>query len=431
MTERPRPNVAQPPKVAYLTKRFPRLSETFILHEIIGLERAGVRLALYSVADPGEGLTQPDVAEVRSSVTYVRSTGPLRFLKGIASTISAHAKLAVTDPRRYRAAFAAARLDRARSGTIRPFLDAGRLAVQLNHRGVGHLHAAFAHGPASTARLVNMLTGIPYSFSAHAKDLYLSDGEDLAAKAGDATFVLTCSRAARDALVMRAGSPKKVILAYHGVDSERFRPAHSDTAPPRGPARILAVGRLVEKKGYPVLLEALAAMAHAGAEFQCEIIGGGPDREALEALAQSFDISDRVAFAGSRTQQQVAASLNQADLFVQSSVVLADGDRDGIPNSLLEAMATALPVVASEVCGIPEAVVHGSSGLLVSPGDPKELAEALGLLIRDPELAQRLGRGARLRVVEHFDRRRCIQEIAPLFDRESPANLPIGPEARR
>lgn len=413
------------PTVGYLTKRFPRLSETFILDEILGLEQAGVPLRLFAVADPGEAVVQPDVSLVTSPVTYLRGRRRSDIPADIGRTLAAHARLFARSPSRYRATLAMALADRTRTKTIRPFLDAGRLSAELRRAGAVHLHAAFAHGPATTARYVHHLTGLPFSFAAHAKDLYLSDAAELVAKATDAEFVLTCSAAAVEGLAERLRPPvaadraaagpdpsTKVVLAYHGVDTGRFRPGPIGGG---GELRVLAVGRLVPKKGYPVLLQALSLMAERGYRVTCRIVGGGADQAELAAMAEHLGVSETVAFVGARTHQEVAEEYRRADVFVQASVVLADGDRDGVPNSLLEAMACGLPVVASAVSGIPEAVQDGFSGLLVPPGDPAALALALSRISDEPHLAGRLGAGARATVVERFDRHACAQRLAPRF----------------
>jgi glycosyltransferase involved in cell wall biosynthesis len=418
--------------VGYLTKRFPRLSETFILDEIIGLEAAGVALQLYAIADPAEAVTQPDVARVVSPVVYLRGTGRRGIPRGVATTVAAHARLVAADPSHYLAALRAARHERARTGTIRPFLDAGRLAVKLRRVHARHLHAAFAHGPASTARFVHLLTGLPFSFAAHAKDLYLSDPADLAAKAAAAEFVLVCSAAAAAALAERAGPAANIVLAYHGVDTDRFHPAPTppQRRPPTDELRVLAVGRLVPKKGYPVLLEALGTLVAAGRPVRCEIVGGGPDRAELCRQIDHFGLGEVVTLTGSCTHQQVADAYRRADVFAQASVVLADGDRDGIPNSLLEAMASGLAVVASAVSGIPEAVDDGITGLLVPPDDPGALAAALADLGENNDLRARLGSAARARVVADFDRRVCAERVAARFDPSLTTRVPMPSPGR-
>ncbi|HET9015580.1 MAG TPA: glycosyltransferase [Thermomicrobiaceae bacterium] len=409
--------------VGYLTKRFPRLSETFILDEILGLESLGVPLRLYAINHPHEPTVQPDVARVRSRVAYLHGIAGRRdSLRSAGATAAAHLRLLSRRPGRYLNALARLVAVHHDLPSVRHFVEAGRLAVLLERDGARHLHAAFAHGPASVAYFVRLLTGLPYSFSGHAKDLYLSRPDRLARRVADAEFVLVCSGAAADDLRAIAGpAADRVRLAYHGVDTARFRPVpdgaprSAEVGPAGTPLRLLAVGRLVDKKGYPVLLDALARVTASGRRVSCRVIGAGPQSAALKARARDLGLEDSIEFLGARTQLEVAAAYHWADAFVQASVVLADGDRDGVPNSVLEAMASGLPVVASTVSGIPEAVVDGVTGLLVPPADVAALAEGLTRLIDDPALRARLARGARDHVVDRFDRMAAIRAIAPLF----------------
>ena len=442
--------------VGYLTKRFPRLSETFILDEILGLEAAGVPLRLYALADPAERVVQPDVAKVKSPVVYLRSPrGWRRSASEALATLAAHARLLGRSPKGYLGVVWYIARERRHLATVRNFTQAGRLALALEADGARHLHAAFAHAPASVAHFVHLLTGLPFSFAAHAKDLYTSPPDLLARKIADARFVLTCSASAASALAAIAGpDAAKVLLAYHGVDTGRFAPPNAPPdAPPAtppdvqagpalaarpagegepagpGPAplRVLAVGRLVAKKGYPVLFEALAALARQGSRINLSVIGEGVDRPQLEAMVDNLGLSTVVRFLGAQPHQQVAAAFRQADVFVQASVVLGNGDRDGVPNSLLEAMASGLAVVASDVAGIPEVVAPGC-GVLVPTGDPRALASSLALLADDPGLRERLGRAARDHVAARFDRAACARAIAPLFfgGKERPFEAPSG-----
>ncbi len=401
--------------VGYLTKRFPRLSETFILDEILGLEAAGVPLRLFAVADPGETTVQPDVSRVASPVVYLRNpAGPAARARDGLSTVAAHARLLARAPRRYLGIVAYILRERRHRSTLVNFAQAGRLARMLEDAGARHLHAAFAHGPASVAHFVHLLTGLDFSFAAHAKDLYVTAPDLLARKVKDARFVLVCSQSAADELTRRAGGDTKVVLAPHGVDTARFAPRAGAARPPGAPLRVLAVGRLVEKKGYLVLLEALATLERRGVAVTCRIIGAGPQRALLAERAALLGIAGSVEFAGARTHQEIAAAYQDADVFVQASVVLESGDRDGIPNALLEAMASGLAVVASDVAGIPEVVAPGC-GLLVPPGDATALADALGRLADDEPLRGALGRGARAHSVAAFDRGECVRAIVPLF----------------
>ena len=419
--------------VAYLTKRFPRLSETFILDEILGLEAAGVPLRLYAIADPHESIVQPDVLRVASPVAYLNNGGTLgdRWRES-RETLVAHARLCHESPRRYLGIVGYIARRRRHVSTLKNFAQAGRLAQILRENDTRHLHAAFAHGPASVAHFVHLLTGLPYSFSAHAKDIYVSAPDLLTRKLRDASFVLSCSESARNTLTSLVGADAtKVILAHHGVDTQRFTPLV--IAPSRdigeAPLRILAVGRLVAKKGYPVLLGAIKLVSDAGRPIRCTIVGSGIDREKLGALVVDLGLTTSVEFVGSHTHQEVAERFHDTDVFVQASVVLANGDRDGIPNSLLEAMASGLAVVASDVAGIPE-VVTPECGILVASGDSVALAVALGRLGDDPRLRAQLGRQARDHVVKEFDRAICACRIAPLFGVDLDSRDTGGPDAR-
>ncbi len=416
------------PTVGYLTKRFPRLSETFILDEILGLEAAGVPLRLYGIMDPGEQIVQPDVARVRSAVTYLRPAHGWRQRAASAAAIAAaHVRLLMHRPGPYASVVLYIVRRRRRRAAVLHFLEAGRFALLLERDGAAHVHAAFAHGPASIAHFVHLLTGLPFSFSAHAKDIYLSPPDLLAEKVAAAEFVLVCSEsAARTLRGIARPTAVAIRLAYHGVDTERFQPAPADplSGPAEGhaarPLRVLAVGRLVEKKGYPVLLDALARVREGGRSLTCTIIGEGPRRATLEAQVEQLGLTGVVSFRGACTQPEIVDAYRAADVFVQASVVLPDGDRDGVPNSVLEAMASGLPVVASAVAGIPEAVVDGAAGLLVPAGDASALAAALRRLCDDPLLRSHLGDGARRHVLAHFDRRTAIHAIAPLFTNAPP-----------
>jgi len=417
-------------RICYLTKRFPRLSETFILDEILGLEANGVDLRLFAIADPHEATVQPDVSRLRSPVSYLHTgdgcgsgaRDTLHFARG-------HAALALRHPVRWvRTAVRLLGPERGRA-MARHFLEAGGMASEMQRVGGDHLHAAFAHGPASVAYYVHRLTGRPYSFAVHAKDLYLSSPEVLAAKVRAASFVLACSHSAASELrriAMANGvSGADVVYAPHGVDVDRFRPftatgggADDHHAGQHDGIRILAVGRLVPKKGYPTLIAALAELFGSGVPFTCRIVGGGDLRHELAARLAAAGIADRVELCGSRTQLEILEEYRQADVFVQASVVTEDGDRDGIPNSVLEAMSCGLAVVASDVAGIPEVVRDRETGLLVAPADRTALAEALGAVAGDPELRRRLGTAARAFVVDALDRAECVLV---------PVDLLVGP----
>jgi glycosyltransferase involved in cell wall biosynthesis len=297
----------------------------------------------------------------------------------------------------------------------------------MDRIGAKHIHAAFANGPATVAHFVSMLTGGTFSFAAHAKDLYLSSPDILTVKASAAEFVLVCSHGAANELQRiidshqspdSKGRCPKIIYAPHGVNTDRFQPAGialSDEASRPRPLRILAVGRLVPKKGYSTLLEALRLLRDQGEAFECRIVGGGDLRDCLVAQMAALELSSNVSFLGSLTQDQIIEEYHQADIFVQASVITPNGDRDGIPNSVLEAMACGLAVVASSVAGIPEVIDHKITGLLVPPANPAALARAIGELAADPEVRAKLSSAARRYVTAHLAKQTCIVPIANML----------------
>lgn len=434
---------ADKPRMAYLTKRFPRLSETFILDEILALERYGLNLRLFSLAHPGETLTQPDVASVKSTVTYLHHPGSkLRKVQNAVLTALSHLQIVRSHPRNYFKVLLYVALKRRSRTTVKHLIEAGRLADLIMKDDTRHIHAAFAHGPASTAHFASLLTGIPFSFSAHAKDLYLSAPDLMARKVAASSFVLVCSAsaeremnrlvAAHHDLGVRERGKNKVFLEYHGVNVDRFTPpsqkssdsqSESDTTPDRT-LQILAVGRLVPKKGYFDLLDALSGANSAGRNFTCRVIGSGPLKDQLLHKIKDLNLEDKVELAGARTHQEIVDEYCNSDIFVQSSIIVQDGDRDGVPNSVLEAMASGMAVVGTDVAGIPEVVIDGETGLVVPQQDPKALAKAIITLLDDSELRTTLGKKARLHTMNVLSRDVCNAAIARRFE----AQMRVSPK---
>jgi glycosyltransferase involved in cell wall biosynthesis len=248
--------------------------------------------------------------------------------------------------------------------------------------------------------MARLAGGPPFSFTAHAKDLYTTLPRNLAIRANAARFVLTCTdfngRFLRE-LLPDVSTPIQVI--HHGADLRRF---NSSGRKPK-PGLILSVGRLVPKKGYPLLIQGLQLVEQAGLEFRCEIYGGGPMREELDSMVRARGLASRISFHGARPQDELVRAYARASLFVLAPVVVPDGDRDGIPNVLVEAMASGVPVVSTRISGIPELIEDGANGLLVEPGDAAALAEAIKRLLIHPQLASRLASAGRLTVQRDFD----------------------------
>ena len=398
--------------VGFLVRTWPKLSETFILEEVLGLERLGRRLQLFALAAPAEGLAHAAVGKVRS---------PVHFVTEVAAP-GAHWEVFRSAPGRYlRTALLALRRPEPRRW--RDFNAAARLAALLQRHRIGHLHAHFISEPAAVAELAARLAGIGHSISAHAKDIYLSDPEVLRRKLETARFTVTCTEYNRRHLAGVAPEAR-VQRMYHGIDAAAFHPRLRVPAP--GEPLVLAVGRLREKKGFATLIEACRQMRAAGQGFRCEIVGYGEDRPRLEAQIASAGLDDLVVLTGRLRREEVIERYARAAVLVVPSQLGADGDRDGIPNVLAEAMAMELPVVSTPISGIPELVDHGRNGLIVPPGDAGAVAEAVMRLLRDAELRERLGRAGRRAVLEAFDNDRNLRLLDGLL---AQALAPTKPRA--
>ena len=334
--------------VAFVLKGYPRLSETFIAQEILALERRGLDIRIFSLRRPTDGRRHPIHDEIAAAIEYLpeylhlaprrvwRAWRAARRRPGYGAARATWLRDLKRDPTRNR---------------VRRFGQALVLAHELPP-DIGHLHAHFLHTPASVARYAAKLAGLPWSCSAHAKDIWTTPGWEKAEKLADADWLVACTKAAVDHLRTLAPRPESASLAYHGLDLSRFAAA---PAPRRGAneaAIILSVGRAVAKKGYDDLLAALAALPREPS-WRFVHVGGGPLLPALERQAAEAGIADRVEWRGPATQDEVLARYRAADLFVLASRVVADGDRDGLPNVLMEAQSQALACVATRVSGIP------------------------------------------------------------------------------
>ena len=388
-------------RIAVVVKGWPRLSETFIAQELLALERRGLALTIVSLRHP----TDRAVHDLHRAVA-----APVLYLPEYLHQEPARVLAAWRRVRRWPAYAAARRLwlrdlrrDRSRN-RVRRFGQALVLAAELPP-GTGLLYAHYLHTPASVARYAAALTGLPWCASAHAKDVWTTPDWDQREKLGECRWLTTCS--AMNAAHLRALAPPcaEVLLTYHGLDAARFpAPARAlgpDGSDPARPVVLQGVARLMPKKGIEVLLEALAALPSA-LHWRYEHIGGGPLREVLAARAVALGIGDRVTWRGALAHDEVLAAYRAADLFVLASRIAADGDRDGLPNVLLEAGAMELAVVASRVAAIPELIEDGVNGRLVPADDVAALTVALAGLIADPAARLRLGRAARARVLADF-----------------------------
>jgi glycosyltransferase involved in cell wall biosynthesis len=404
----------EPGTVGFLVKTWPKLSETFILEEVLGLERLGRRLHLFALAAPADGVAHAAVRDVRAPVSYVGA--PPASCAEAQRAVAAHVRLFAASPGRYLAAALHA-LRRPEPGRWRDFAAAARLAALMRAHGIGHLHAHFVSEPAAVAELAARLAGTSYSLSAHAKDIYLSQPQVVRRKLAGARFSVTCTEYNRRYLADLAPGAR-VHRMYHGIDRAQFHPGLR--APAQAVPLILAVGRLREKKGFATLIEACRVMREAGQVFRCEIVGYGEEQPRLEARIRAAGLDGQVLLSGKLAREQVIERYARAAMLVVPSQLAADGDRDGIPNVLLEAMAMQVPVIATAVSGIPELVEDGRNGLLVPPDDAHALADAAVVLLSDRGLRERLGRAGRRAVADAFDNGRNLRLLDQLLEATLP-----------
>lgn len=401
------------PRLAVLVKGYPRLSETFIAQELLALERRGLDLLIVSLRRPTDRQVHALNRAIRATVLYLPEylhAEPRRVLQALARQA-----FRPSFGRALRAFWRDLRREPTRN-RVRRFGQALVLAAELPP-GVGWLHAHYLHTPGSVARYAALLRDLPFSLSAHAKDVWTIPDWEKREKLEAARWLVTCSR--MNEAHLRALAPKAEIeLVYHGLDPHRFPVPHRRAGPDGSradaPVTILCIARAVEKKGIDVLLEALSRLP-ATLHWRFVHVGGGGLVAALQSAADRLSIAERVAWRGAATQEAVLAALREADLFCLAARVAADGDRDGVPNVLLEAMSQELAVVASDVAAIPELVIEGATGRLVPPEDPAALAAAILELSRAPALRLAMGREGRRRVVEWFSFEANVERIAARF----------------
>lgn len=397
-------------RVAYILKMYPRFSETFILNEVLELERQGMNIHIYSIKKPDDGRFHGDLARVRAKVTYL----PEPFTLAPRAYYEAHRRVLDWDRKQYVRSLWGALMRRHRRAALKRFLQAGYLAPLLRREGITHIHAHFASAATSVAFYLHQLTGIPYSFTAHAKDIYHQDThtDSLERKLNAARFVVTVSDYNVDYL---AGLHQDghVVRIYNGLDLDRFSP--NGTVPDEPPL-VLAVGRLVEKKGFDDLVRACAVLRRDGCRFQCRIVGKGPLEGELRAFIRELGLSKQVELVGALPREDLLHLYPRALVLAAPCVVGADGNRDGLPTVLIESMALGVPVVATDVTGIPELVEDGRTGLLAPQHDPEALARTIRRVLEDHTLARTLARAGRDRVERKFDLRQNVTRLRELFE---------------
>ena len=404
------------PVLGMVLKGYPRISETFVSNEILLLEQLGVAVHIFSMRRGRESFTHDSVARIRAGVDYLPET----FLRHAHRLVYHNLCLAIRHPRRYATGWAVARrrFRRTRNpASLRHFLQAGYLVNRcLPGRGVVHLHAHFAHSPASVALYASKLSGLPFSFTAHAKDIYTSEASQLREKIALSRFVVTCTDYNRRHLLRLAdGLPTPIHRVYHGIDTQLFATGSGVRSTPSPPYRLLTVARLIQKKGIPTVLQAVKQLHERGVRLTYTLIGDGQDREHILGQVRRLGLDSVCRWLGSQPHRVVVEHYRRADLFVLGCEVAADGDRDGIPNVLFESMAMEVPVVATGVSAIPELVESGQTGLLVPPRQPEALAEAMLTMLTDADLRRRVIPAARARVLRDFDHHALVERLADIY----------------
>ena len=388
-------------RLAIIVKGWPRLSETFIAQELVALEEAGLDFDIWSLRHPTDKKTHP---------LHDRLNAPIHYLpeylrdepRRVANAIGAAASLPGFD-----AAAEAYRLDVERDDTPNRRRRWGQACVMAHELpdDLAGLYAHFLHTPSSVARYTAILRGLPWSFSAHAKDIWTSPEwelrEKLSPKTHGAAFGATCTGFGAQHLQGLADTPARVDLVYHGLDLSRFpAPPDRPVRSPDAPLRLMSGGRLVEKKGYDNLIDALALLPKL-LDWQFTHIGGGALDSEMRARAAERGVADRITWRGSCDQPEVIAAMRQSDLFVLPSRIADDGDRDGLPNVLMEAASQKLPILSTPVSAIPEFITDGTHGMLRAD-DPATLAAAMSEFAADPALGPRLAKAAHARLLDDF-----------------------------
>jgi len=414
------------PVLGMILKGYPRISETFISNEILLLEKLGFAVHLFSMRNPRENFSHDSIKKIRAKVDYLPET----LIKPLPRLLYHNLFLAIKKPGLYSEALKIAYrrfLRTHKSATIKHLLQAGYLAHRfLPASGVTHLHAHFAHSPTSVTMFASHLTGLPYSFTAHAVDIYTSNPAQLREKIQQARFVITCTEYNRNHLsTLSDGAATPIHRIYHGIDTGLFSGNCEDTQNPVEPYRILTVARFTAKKGLPTVLKALKQLSDRKIPLTYTLIGDGDEREKILALIKTLGLTSVTRWLGTQPHHVVLEHYQKADLFVLGCEVASNGDRDGIPNVLLESMAMGVPVVVTDISAIPELVEDGKTGLLVPPGHPRKLAEAMLRLLTDMQLRNRITVAARQRVATDFDNRQLIRDLVEVYRKEG-----VGPRAK-
>ncbi len=409
------------PTLGMVLKGYPRISETFISNEILLLEEMGIRVRIFSMRHPRESFSHKSVKQIKARVDYL----PTELYDDFPRLLLPAALQAVRRPDRFCRALhrAGRRFARTRSmGTIKHLLQGSCLANLLHHSPeVVHLHAHFAHSPTSVALFGSIMADRSFSFTGHAKDIYTQNRAQLREKINLAELVVTCTNYNKQFLEKLAPETTTPIhRVYHGINISLF---HNNTARPvpQPPYRILSVARMTAKKGLDTILAALALLKKRNINFIYTLIGDGDDKDEVMEKIFALGLHKQCRWLGTLPHEQVIKEFEQADIFVLGCRVAANGDRDGIPNVLVESLAMGLPAVATTVSALPEIIRQHETGLLIPPERPEQMAEAIITMLTDEDLRKRCMDNGRKLVADRFDNRLLIQNLAAVYRQGIPA----------
>ena len=399
--------------IGYLAQMFPGLTTTFVYREVLSLRARGLRIQTFST-------WKPKLDELSEEAKYLVEDTFYIFPLNRPLFLLSHARYLLTRPLRYLGAlwFCLTREHKTpknRLRTLYHFCEAVYLAREIERRGIRHIHVHFALNATTIAMVVSRLTGASFSFTAHANDIF-ANPILLPEKIRAARFIIAISEYNRRFLHRIVPSQEtfdKTYVVHCGIDVRRFSPPGH--RPPNDRPVILAVGRLVEKKGYPHLIKACKILVDRGHDYRCLIVGGGPQEALLRQMIEENDLSGYVSLEGVVFQEDLRDHLGKADVFALPCVVASNQDMDGIPNTLMEAMAMEIPTISTTVSGIPELVEDRKTGLLVPPRDEVSLADAIATLIKDEELRSALGKAGRAKVVEEFEIEKNTNRLLGIF----------------
>ncbi|QTA91878.1 glycosyltransferase [Desulfonema magnum] len=401
------------PKIAYMMTRFPKLSETFILREMNELERLGYDIALYPLIFQKESVIHEEAESWIPRIRHFPFVSP--------DVLKTNWDCLIRDPFAYASLWAlVVRENRASlkilSRAVVLFPKVMLMAREMQKQGIEHIHAHFATYPALAAWLIHQLTGIGFSVTVHANDIFVHQ-KMLDTKLRDAVFIIAISEYNREFLSDAAGSRvrNKTHVIHCGIRTENYRPRHNINQHNER-FEILSIGRLEPKKGYRYLIQSCALLREQGISFRCRIIGDGEERPVLERMITEMNLTAMVELLGPLPQKAVARVLPTAHCYVQPSIITPSGRMEGIPVSLMEAMSCNLPVAASDISGIPELVKHGETGWLVPPADASALAETLSAIYANPDQASHIARNGRTFVRHAFELRTNVERLAALFE---------------